>query len=236
MPTAGLLWVNSRITSTEFSKSDFNTWYNTEHVPDVIAASKTVKTAFRYNSQNPTDTHPYLALYFVGDVNFLGSKEYKVIPGTSEKYFPGKNCMEVGEFDTRWYEWVDGFEKKGVKSGQAPLIISAALTPKPGTDADFDAWYKDEHYRTLSEVPGYVRTRRYVLKNACNAASLENPRDPPRYLALHEFDAEVLPVEELQKTAQTEWAKRTMGGLVGEEVMVFKLAESWGGGEMEAKI
>ncbi len=41
-------------------------------------------------------------------------------------------------------------------TGPAKLVISAALTPAPGTDEDFDRWYKDEHYRTLAECRGYV--------------------------------------------------------------------------------
>jgi hypothetical protein len=50
----------------------------------------------------------------------------------------------------------------------------------------------------------------------------------PTYLALHEFDLETLPQDELQKTAETEWAKRVMGSLEGFEVMAFKLEKEIG--------
>jgi len=52
--------------------------------------------------------------------------------------------------------------------------------------------------------------------------------NPPTYLALHEFESEALPAEELQKTAETEWAKRVMGGIVGTEVGVYRLLGAWG--------
>ncbi|EPE24262.1 hypothetical protein GLAREA_08113 [Glarea lozoyensis ATCC 20868] len=219
-----LLWVNSRITnSSEFPEPKFLEWYDKEHIPDIFI-TKQVSSAVRYSNINPSDTHPYLVLYPVKDINFLGSKQYFDIPVTSEKYISGgKKCFDVAEFDTRWYEFVDDFQKQGTKSGPAKLVISAGLTPAEGTDEDFNAWYRDEHYRTLSECTGYVRTRRYKLKNAVNAKNLEKPREPQKYLALHEFDVDTLPQDELQKTAETEWAKKVMGSLQGSEVMVFRL-------------
>ncbi|CAG8951388.1 hypothetical protein HYFRA_00007300 [Hymenoscyphus fraxineus] len=228
MPTKGMLWVNSRITSTSLTKSSFEEWYNEEHVPDVLN-TKAISSACRYNNINPADSHPYLALYPFEDIGFFETKRFREIPARSEKYFPGgETCFDLAEFDTRIYEWVHGYEKPGVKSGPAKMIISAGLTPAKGTDADFDAWYKEEHYGTLAECPGYIRTRRYKLKTALSASSLETPRSPQMYLALHEFDVESLPTAELDKAAQTEWAKRVMGSLQGAEVMVFKLEREFG--------
>jgi hypothetical protein len=241
-----LLWANSRITnSLEFPESKFLEWYDKEHIPDIFV-TKQVSSAVRYSNINPSDTHPYLVLYPVKDINFLGSKQYYDIPITSKKYIGGeKKCYDVAEFDTRWYEFVDEFQKQGTitgisvplsvtdenheiianvcEIGPANLVISAGLTPAQGTDDDFNAWYRDEHYRTLSECTGYVRTRRYKLKNAVNAKNLERPREAQKYLALHEFDVDTLPQDELQKTAETEWAKKVMGSLQGSEVMVFRL-------------
>jgi len=223
-PTPGLLWVNSRITTPEtLSDADFNTWYNSVHIPDVVATSM-VNSAARYKSIDPASKNPYLALYPVSDVTWLGGDEFHSIPVTSD-YFPGPShaCFEFAQFDTRYYEFVHGYEKPGARAGPANLVISAALTPALGTDADFDAWYMEEHYGTLAECKGYVRTRRYKLREALRA---EN--EPPVYLALHEFESESLPMEELAKTSETPWAKKVMGTLAGSEVGVYKLLESWG--------
>ncbi len=101
-------------------------------------------------------------------------------------------------------------------------MISAGLTPAPGTDADFGAWYREEHYETLAACPGYVRTRRFKLKSAVRT------ENPTAYLALHEFDCEELPTEELKKTAETPWSKRIMGSVIGSETGVYKLRGAWG--------
>ena len=101
-------------------------------------------------------------------------------------------------------------------------MMSAALTPAAGTDADFDAWYREEHFGTVSKCTGYVRTRRYKLKTAVVA------KDVPTYLALHEFDSDAIPREELLKTAETPWAKKVMGSLAGKEVFIYKLTGAFG--------
>lgn len=146
--------------------------------------------------------------------------------------------MDYAEFDTRFYEFLHSYEKPGVSPGKVysspsehriddaigptKLVISAGLTPAAGTDADFDAWYKEEHYETLAACPGYVRTRRYKLKTATKA------ENPTTYLALHEFECDTLPQADLEKTAETPWAKKTMGALLGAEIGVYSLSGAWG--------
>jgi hypothetical protein len=119
MPQKGLMWVNSRITSpTSISVPKYLEWYQNEHIPDVIA-TKQISSAIQYSSINASDSHPYLTLYPVKDINFLGSKEWHNIPTTSGKYFGGGKCYDVAEFDTRFYEFVEEFQKEGAKSGMS---------------------------------------------------------------------------------------------------------------------
>lgn len=108
-----------------------------------------------------------------------------------------------------------------VETGPGKFIICSGLTPARGTDADFNAWYSKEHYRTVSECTGFVRTRRYRGADG---------GDPglPAYLTLHEFDGESLPEDELAKTAATEWAKRVLGGLEAKDVNYFTLIKAAG--------
>ncbi|RDW77745.1 hypothetical protein BP6252_05798 [Coleophoma cylindrospora] len=220
-PKPYLLWVNSRITSpTQVSASKFERWYDTKHIPDVFS-TKMITSACRYKTIIANAESPYLTLYPFESMSMLQSKEFAAIPDEDTETFPAPShsCYHFARFDTRVYECVDEFEKEGAKAGAATLIISAGLQPAQGTDSDFHAWYKDEHYRTLASCPGYVRTRRYKLTNA-----FLPDVDPPMYLALHEFESEVLPEKELAETAETEWSKRIMGNLEKQEVGCFKLA------------
>jgi hypothetical protein len=109
--------------------------------------------------------------------------------------------------------------------------MAACLEPAPGTDADFDAWYRQEHCAELAKCTGYVRTRRYELTFARQNRLPANEKkisEPPKYLALHEFDLEAPITEELMKTAETEWAKKVMGGCVRQEVGVYRVLNAFG--------
>lgn len=108
--------------------------------------------------------------------------------------------------------------------GPAPLIISAALTPSPSAEADFDAWYRREHIPMISQCPGYVRTRRYRLVDASLLHEFDRRESPaPSWLALHEFEGAELPMAELLKCDETEWSKRVIAGLEKMEAGFYRL-------------
>lgn len=75
----------------------------------------------------------------------------------------------------------------------------------------------------MAACKGYVRTRRYKLREA-----LRTEGEVPTYLALHEFHGDSLPDQELAKTGETPWSKKVMGGLARSEVGAYRLFGSWG--------
>lgn len=73
----GLLYVNSKLTEPEeFSPEDFNKWYSTVHIPDVLKTSG-VNEASRWQSLDPNGERPYLAFYPLQDIKFPMSDEFK---------------------------------------------------------------------------------------------------------------------------------------------------------------
>jgi len=108
--------------------------------------------------------------------------------------------------------------------------VSVALQPALNADADFDAWYRKEHLRLLSQCPGYRRSRRFKVVNATVLDGfVRKEPEVPQYLALHEFDGEDFPFTELGPTADTEWAKRIMGNTRAAEVGWYRLKRVYNG-------
>ena len=68
-----------------------------------------------------------------------------------------------------------------------------------------------------------MRTRRF---KAVPAPQTEP--DVPAYIALHEFEGETLPMEQLKKTTDTEWAKRMQEGALKKETGVWRLIRGFG--------
>ncbi len=52
----------------------------------------------------------------------------------------------------------------------------------PAHEAEFNAWYDDDHVPALVGQPGFVRARRYVC--------IEGQERNPKYLAIYEFERE----------------------------------------------
>jgi hypothetical protein len=124
-PTPGLLWVNSRITTPEIlSDSEFHTWYNETHIPDIFKTSQ-MRSAFRYKSIDPAAKAPYLNIYPVPDWSWLEGDEFKSIPTKAECFkVPSKECFECIAFEIRFYEYVHGYEPEGTKAGESKCGVA----------------------------------------------------------------------------------------------------------------
>lgn len=103
---AGLLYVNSRITSRDLATDVFNDWYSGEHVPDVLNTGG-VQCAFRFYTANKapnTVERPYLALYAAPNTGLLINTTLKEVPVHSDKLpGPTKCIFDLAEFDVRIY-------------------------------------------------------------------------------------------------------------------------------------
>jgi len=56
-------------------------------------------------------------------------------------------------------------------------------------------------------------------------------KEPPTYLAIHEFEVEQPDSEALKKTTDTEWAKKILGGAKTMEIGMWRLKGRFGDGE-----
>jgi len=227
----GIIFVNSKISKpNDISPENFKKWYTEEHIPDVLKSGG-IKTAFRYEALDPSADRPYLAVYPTEDVNFVKSSEFAEIPFTSN-IFPGPthSSMDFVDFEVKLFEFVYRYEKEGTGIiGPARIVMTAEMVPAPGTDDDFNAWYRDEHCGIVAKFPGYIRTRRYKLLSILSGGSANGA-----YLAMHEFESDSLPPsEELAKTVETPWAQRVMSTSTGFNVGAYKLVGTFGKTEVK---
>jgi hypothetical protein len=253
---AGILWVASRIKKPTLSHEKFCSWYENVHIQEVTALSG-VPRAARYEGIQPSpfpgalsDDAPWLTVYEMPDIGFRENKAFRGLDGQSE---PKKELLEgvfkQARFDTRFYECIQVHENKGGAKkgmallssicqvwamtdwcylGPASLLISAALTPAAGKEADFDAWYRQEHLPLIGECAGYRRSRRFKLVNATALDEFKRIEPQvPSYLAIHEFDGEELPMSELAKVDETEWSKKVVAGLESMEAGFYKLKRKY---------
>ena len=97
----------------------------------------------------------YLALYELESVGVLQQADYvRVATERSER--ERKMLASIPMIDRRVFRLIlDG----DAWTDAAPYQLTVAMSPAPGGDEDFVAWYHEEHIRMLLDVPGWRRVR-----------------------------------------------------------------------------
>jgi len=113
----GLITSNSNIIKPKLLSDElFNKWYDTVHIPDVLATGA-VTAAYRFRNADQEAQKPYLAVYFVPDLAITQSEAFKSIPMTHDLLPNGASIHTLVHFDTRFYSFTQEDVKEELESG-----------------------------------------------------------------------------------------------------------------------
>ena len=91
------------------------------------------------------------------------------------------------------------------KKGSALMVVYTDVDIEH--DAEFNAWYNEEHIPERMSAPGFLDSARY-----------QAVKGGPRYLAVYELEsAEILQSAQYKQMSQnpTEWTKRMSPNIIG---------------------
>jgi hypothetical protein len=185
-------------------EDDFHDWYEHHHIPARMAIPG-FASARRYEA---LDGEPrYLACYFLDDMGALEAPEYRRLKEEPDPR-TARMLASVRGF-TRYLcdELTDTGAPAPAPQGEGEdadgVLYVVAFAVPAEDEAQFEAWYADEHVPLLMEVPGWLRVRRYrarpggdgppwtrfALHELRDAGVLDRPeraaaRDTPRRAAL----------------------------------------------------
>ena len=224
---AGLLFVFGEPGSL-LSDAEFHDWYDNEHVPLRMAIPAFLSTS-RWTATD--DARPrFLATYDLASTDVLEQAPYNTFASTRS---PRETDVirRVQLLDRRTYvalqpEFapVEGYDARE----PGPCLVTMQISIRPELEDELNKWYDEEHIELLSQVPGWRRSRRFVLQNAgpakgTDAAAVATKGTPPKYLAVHEWDsAASFETEEFKKATSTPWRMR-----------MFESADVWDGRRWE---
>ena len=180
--------------SSPVAEDEFDDWYDTEHVPERRAVPGFVNCERWTGADNPRIS---IATYDLASLGVLKSDAYRAI---------------AGENLSPWSKRVIGkakrlcrFEAEQMPPGNVAAppdaggLLLFAMNVIPEAEAEFNAWYDEEHIPRLSAVPGCLSARRFRIVNAVSEGS-------HRYLALYHLEApEVCASEAWEEAAVTPW-------------------------------
>ena len=136
---------------------EFNEWYNTEHLPELLAVPG-ILSAARYEAVKGGPQ--YLACYELESVAVMQTPAFTNRPRTpwGQKVSPsviGKNLTRiVGE-----QIYPDGIEMPD--RGMAPVLQIGRMSVPAEVEAEWNAWYSGEYVPGYRKVPGVIYARRY---------------------------------------------------------------------------
>ena len=138
-------------------EADFNAWYNTEHLPELLGVPGIISAA-RYAA---TKGGPkYLAVYELDSVDVLQTPEFKNRPRTpwGQRVSPsiiGTNMTRVVG------EQIFPGEVEMPDRDMAPALQIGRMSVPASVDAEWNDWYNGEYIPGYRKPPGVIYARRY---------------------------------------------------------------------------
>lgn len=175
-------------------ESDFNNWYDEEHIPLRMAVPG-FAGAQRYK-RNERD---YLAVYDMDATDVLTSPAY-----TEVKDNPSEQTAwmlkSVSNF-TRYIGRPINTQFNTENFVEAPVLYPVFFTVPEDRLSEFDDWYNQDHVPTLLETPDWLGCRRFAIESG-------GPENFNR-LALHYLsDERALASDARDKARKSEWRDR----------------------------
>ncbi|CAL1695230.1 unnamed protein product [Somion occarium] len=214
------------------SESEFQDWYDSEHVPlrIDIPAFKSWKRLKAFNDQTP----PWAAIYDLTSFEDTQNPPYTTLAETrSEREKDILSKLKL--LDRRIYELYQGapihppspsFHEKT----SAPYVAFILVDVKPEAEEEYNRFYDEEHIPLLSKIPGWLRSRRFVLKDWARTGTgvQKGEKAPPKYLLVSEyahFDGQHS--EEFKQAMNTPWREKITKELEVFERRFYTHYKSW---------
>lgn len=211
---------------------EYHGWYEDEHIPlrMVIPDFKTCSRLVAADGEKPT----WAATYDLTSVDSIKTDAYKKL-GTDRSEREKSVLAKMEYLERRIYRLniaapvTVSDEYVGHKEGMILVIVSISIPPEH--ESEFHRWYDEEHVPLLRKVPGWLRTRRFILEDSGAAGALkgtEGFKPPPKFLAMHEYaDDQGLSGPEWKAAVSTPWRDKIFENVQGFERRILKVYKTF---------
>jgi hypothetical protein len=169
----GIFLVYTDIDSTH--EEEFNVWYNTEHLPELLALPGFLDAA-RYEA---TKGGPrYLAVYELDAAEALQTPEFKAWRAKPSPWSRRISPTVIGTNLTRILgQQIFPPDVETPDRGMAPALQIGRMSVPESADSEWNAWYNGEYIPGYRKVPGVIYARRYRVVEG-----------ETRYTTVYEFE------------------------------------------------
>lgn len=175
------------------AEDEFNDWYDREHVPQRMAVPGFLSAQRWIGVDNPRHS---VVIHDLDTLGVLDDARYRAVSGDNASPWTKRMAGMCTQLMRAEAEQLVPGERLAPEGAGGLLLI--ALNIAPEAEADFNAWYDEEHMPALAAVPGTICARRFRSR-----------RGAPRYFALYHLAAPGVPDSAAWKKAvDTPWSAR----------------------------
>ncbi|KAE9401507.1 hypothetical protein BT96DRAFT_856459 [Gymnopus androsaceus JB14] len=208
------------------SEEEHHDWYGNEHAPARLTIPS-FYTATRFKAADglkPT----YLTLYDISEASVADGPEYQAVKANASER--EKRLMEAIQFaNRRTYTSISSHTHPNATADFPPKFVFVfGMDVKPEGEADLNKWYEEEHTPMMSKIPGWLRTRRYILHSSTARGTVDPEVSVHKYMAIHDFSKSgYMETPEMKAASSTPWRDQVAQGVLGVEVRHLELFKEY---------
>jgi hypothetical protein len=169
---------------------EFNEWYDNEHVPERKATPGFINAERWLGADDPKIS---VATYDLETLDVLQSPGYRKIGGANLSPWSKRvtaQCQRICRFEAEQI-----FPGRLAAPPEARGLMIFAMNVLPHAEADFNAWYDEEHVPRLAAVRGCLTARRFRMSGGTH-----------QYIAMYHLESpEVCSSRAWREAADTPW-------------------------------
>ncbi|KIK62419.1 hypothetical protein GYMLUDRAFT_164733 [Collybiopsis luxurians FD-317 M1] len=209
------------------SEAEYHDWYDNEHAP----ARLTIPTFFNAARFKAADGQKpaYLTLYDISEPSVADGPEYQAVKDNGSER--DKRLLSTVQYlNRRAYSLFYSTTHPNALASDFPakFIAYAAFEVKPEDEVDFNKFYEEEHIAMVAKVPGWLRSRRYILSNSMVRGSVDPEVTVCKYLIINDFSrGGYMETPEMKAAGTTPWTFKVASYLIGSEIRHFELLKEY---------
>ncbi|KAF2724952.1 alpha/beta-hydrolase [Polychaeton citri CBS 116435] len=212
MNGAGFLAVTIQ-TGQGTDREAFNEWYREEHGP-LRLRLPFVENGYRYRAIDGEEPQ-WNAIYDISDLAWLEKRIYTRL--REERSVREQKMMGTFQkLDRRIFSLI---ATHGTASPEpAPVLLTVSLVVNESDLNELNKWYEEEHIGMLSKIPGWLRSRRFLLQLGGSVSDGQ-----VGYLSVHDFtEKNGLDGPEHKASRATPWRNQIQDKLIARQVRRWK--------------
>ncbi len=163
-------------------EDEFNLWYNSEHIPELLALPGYLNAA-RYVALRGGPQ--YLACYELDSPDAVNTEAAQRRRANPTEWGKRIDPNVIGtNFSVNLYQQIFPAQvsQDAAQADMAPVLQIGCMDVPPEAEDEFNEWYNTIYVPNFEKVPGCIRGRRYRAV-----------RGEPKYATVYEFEHEGVP-------------------------------------------